>query len=115
MMRERPAPPSLTTMPETIFLVERYMPRLQPSDIHALAGRLAAVAAQMQGEGHNIRWLHSFAILDDETCLCVFSADDSSEVHEANHRANADHERIVPAIAFDNEPRGPMNDRCRPT
>jgi hypothetical protein len=114
MMRERLAAPSLTTMPETTFIVERYIPHLEPSDVHALADRLAAATAQMQAEGHNIRWLHSFALLDDETCLCVFSADDSAEVYEANHRASADHERIVPVIAVDNEPRGPMSDRCRP-
>jgi hypothetical protein len=88
-------------MAATIFLVERYIPRLSPADIGALAGRLAAATAQMRAEGHEIRWLHSFAAAEDETCLCVFAAETAAAVGEASRRAGAGYERIIPVLAYD--------------
>ena len=84
------------------FLVERYVPQLEEADISALAERLVAVTAELQADGHQIRWLGSFAVPVDEICLCIFTADARAEVEEANRRAGATYERILDTVAFEN-------------
>jgi hypothetical protein len=86
------------------YLVERYLPRLQPADVTALATRLAAATAEMRAEGRDVRWLRSLAIPEEETCLCSFSAHTSTDVEEANSRAGAAYERIVPALVVESPP-----------
>lgn len=77
------------------FLVERYIPRLQLADIDLLARRLAIATAQLRGEGHDVHWLRSHAVPDDETCLCVFAARTRADVEEANRLAGSEYERIL--------------------
>ena len=84
------------------FLVERYLPQLQTADVELLARRLADASAQLRAEGRDIRWLRSLAILNDETCLCTFSAQTRADVEEANRRADATYERIVDTVALEN-------------
>lgn len=85
------------------FLVERYIPRLQAADVTALATRVAAAAAELRAEGREVRWLRSLAIPDEETCLCTFSADTGIDVAEANRRAGAAYERIVPILVIEQD------------
>jgi hypothetical protein len=90
-------------MAETVFLVERYIPALNRSELEALARRLLAATAALRAEGRDVRWLRSLALPDDETCICVFAADHAEDISEANRRASIGYERIVPAIAVDND------------
>jgi hypothetical protein len=85
------------------FLVERYIPRLQPADVELLTRRLAAATAQLRAEGRNVEWLRSLALPDDETCLCIFSARSRADVEEANRRAGADYERIVETLTVEHD------------
>lgn len=87
------------------FLVERYIPRLQSTDIADLTRRLAAASDELQAKGHRVRWLHSLALPDDETCLCIFSAHTRADVEEANRRAGAAYERIVETLLFETDAR----------
>ena len=89
----------------SIFLVERYIPQLQTSEIEALTRRLDAASAQLRTEGRDVHWLRSLALLDDETCLCIFSAHNRADVEEANRRAAATYERIVDTVAIENADR----------
>jgi hypothetical protein len=80
------------------FLVERYLPGLGAAGLEALAARLTSAAAEVERDtSRPVRWLCSIALFGDETCLCVFSARTREDVEEANRRANAAFERIVPA------------------
>lgn len=86
------------------FLVERYIPRLQAADVTALTERVTAVTAELQAEGRHVRWLRSFAIPNEETCLCTFSAHTRTDVEEANRRAGAAYERIIPILVIEHDP-----------
>lgn len=90
-------------MPERTFLAESYIPGLRQSEFRALAERLTEATAAMRAEGHHIRWLRSLAILEDETCLCIFWSDNVATVEKANRRAEVEYERIVPAIVLDGD------------
>jgi hypothetical protein len=85
----------------TTFLVERYIPRLQPADVDLLTRRLAAATAQLRAEGRDIRWLRSHAFPDDETCLCIFAAGGRADVEEANRLAGSAYERILETITVE--------------
>ena len=86
------------------FLVERYVPRLTQVDVEALAERLAAACAELRTEGREIRWRRSLGLLDDETCLCIFTARTRADIEEANHRASAPYDRIVQTLAIEDDP-----------
>lgn len=86
----------------SIFLVERYIPQLERADIELLAERLAAASAELQAEGRDVHWLRSLAVPDDETCLCIFSAQTRADVEEANRRASAAYERIIETLTLEN-------------
>jgi hypothetical protein len=90
------------------FLVERYIPGLQAVHVEALARRLASASAQVEADVRRpVRWLRSVALLEDETCLCTFSACSCDDVEEANRRANATYERIVPTTTVEHAEKEP--------
>jgi len=90
-------------MSESIFIAERYIAGLGMAEFRALAERLTIATAAMRAEGRSIRWLRSFGVLEDEACLCVFLADNVADVQEANRRAEAEWERIIPAFVLENQ------------
>jgi hypothetical protein len=90
-----------------IFLVERYIPRLQPGDAEQMAHRLAVATAQLRAEGHDVRWLRSHALPDEETCLCLFTARRRKDVEEANRRADAAYERVVAVLTLESDQTSP--------
>jgi hypothetical protein len=83
------------------YLVERYVPRLQLSDVERIASRLVTVTKEMQTEGRTVEWIRSIALPGDETCLCLFSASTSVDVEEANRRADTDYERVVQSLTLE--------------
>ena len=102
-------------MPAGTFLVERYIPHLQSGNVEALCERLAAASAELQAEGRDVRWLRSLALLDDETCLCLFSADSRNDVAEANHRAGAAYDRIIETVTIEPHPTATATTSRRPS
>ena len=80
------------------FLVERYLPGLRADELEAFTTRLAAATAAVRADGRSVRWLRSVALPEEDTCLCVFRAASREDVEEANRRAGAPYERIVPAV-----------------
>jgi hypothetical protein len=83
---------------ESVFLVERYLPEPEPGGLAELGRRLAAATEAMRSEGRSVEWLESVALPGDEACLCLFRAADEESVTEANRRADAEFERISPAL-----------------
>lgn len=75
-----------------VYVVERYLPGLAGSDLLAALDRLASEAA-------DVRYLGSTIVLEDEACFCQFEGPSEEAVAEANRRANAPFDRVVPAVA----------------
>jgi hypothetical protein len=83
-------------MPE--FLVERYVPRIDAAVLGMIASRLEHAAAELRATGHEVRWLRSVAIADEETCFCFFSAPSPREVALLNERAGLERARICEVL-----------------
>lgn len=83
------------------FLVERYIAGLRPADLDPLARRLAAATAQLRAQGREVRWLRSYALPDDETCLCIFAARTRADVEAANRLAGSAYERILETLTVE--------------
>ena len=83
---------------QRIYLVERYLPRLDQRAAVSLAERLTAAATAMRDEGAHVWWLASIVLAGEEACFCVFGADSALLVRAANERAAAPFDRIVPGI-----------------
>lgn len=86
-------------MPQSVFLVERYLPGADLALIKGLQSRLRKATRELQGEGEDVAWLQSVVIPADDTCLCLFRAASRGLVVEANARAAADWERISSVLA----------------
>lgn len=86
----------------TLFLVERYLPGLTPTQVEELGRRLREAARELRGEGRNVEWLRSIGLIEDETCLCSFRAASAADVGEANDRAGAGYERILEVTHAEN-------------
>jgi hypothetical protein len=83
------------------FLVESYVPLLDASTAAAISLRMRAAVVELRREGVTIRWLRSFAIVDEQTYFCVLTATDVADVVEANGRAQFAYDHIVEVIAID--------------
>jgi Protein of unknown function (DUF4242) len=89
-------------MPE--FLVERYIARLDAAALAAIAARLERATSELAAAGHEVRWLHSTALVEDETCLCLFDAADAEDVVAVNERAGVPYERVAEVVSFRGAP-----------
>lgn len=85
-------------MSVTLFLVERYVPRLDVDALARIAALLCKATAALRREGHDIRWVQSIALPGDDTCLCLFRASGSELVLEANRRVGLELERVSEAL-----------------
>jgi Protein of unknown function (DUF4242) len=79
------------------FLVERYLSRANASDVDSDARRARLAAAEMSGEGIDVRHVRSIFIPEDETCLDLYRAPSAAVVREAATRAGLVFERITEA------------------
>ena len=83
------------------FLVETYVPHLDASAARAMSTRLRAAVPELQREGVAVRWLGSFAVIDDETYICMLAAGNAGDAVRANERANLHYDHVVEVIAID--------------
>jgi hypothetical protein len=79
------------------FIVERYLPGLDPEALVSALHRLERVTAEMRAEGTRVAYLGSAIVPDDEACFCHFEADSEAEVLETNRRAGLPCDRVVGA------------------
>jgi hypothetical protein len=86
---------------ERTFLVELYVPRLDEQAAVAISSRCRAAARQLAEQGVALRWLRSFAVIGEETFLCVVAARDREHVVELSRRAGLEHDHVVEVVAIE--------------
>jgi muconolactone delta-isomerase len=82
----------------TQFLVERYLPGIQPDQLAAAAGSAKSTSAEMAQEGTPVRYLRSTFIPGEDKCYCLFEGPSADAVKTVNDRAQLPYERIVEAM-----------------
>jgi len=80
---------------ERTFFVEGYVPSLDKAGAAALSSRLRAAIGELQREGLTLRWLQSFALVDEETCVWMLAAPDVDHVALVNERAGIAFDHVV--------------------
>ena len=83
-----------------VYVVERYLPGLVPSELERMLDRLGSAAEGLVHEGLAVRHLGSTIVPGDEACYCQFEAPSIAAVTEVNRRAHAPFDRIVAAVSL---------------
>lgn len=83
---------------EKTFLVESYVPQLDERTAAAISSRVLAAIRQLEEEGLAVQWLRSFALIDEETYLCIVAARDLDHVFQLNERAGLEYDHVVEVI-----------------
>jgi len=82
-----------------VYVVERYLPGLDPKRLVDQLGELSRATKELRGEGTHVRYLGSTIVPSDEACFCQFEAASEAAVAEANERAGIPFARIVEAVS----------------
>jgi hypothetical protein len=80
-----------------VYVVERYLPGLQRSDLLRGLSKLTQLR-ERTGEEPAVRYLGSTIVLGDEACYCRFEGPNEAAVAAANRQAGLPFDRIVPAL-----------------
>jgi hypothetical protein len=89
---------------EKTFLVESYVPQLDESSAAVISLRVRAAVRQLEKEGVALVCLRSFAVIGEETYLCIVAAHDLDHVVQLNERAGLNYDHVVEVIAIDPTP-----------
>lgn len=79
------------------YLAECFWPGVRESDLSSLDRRVAASAAELAGDGDEVRYLGSLLMRADEVVLCRFEGSEPAVRRVAEH-AGVPFERIVEAV-----------------
>jgi muconolactone delta-isomerase len=93
--------PPVAHKEERTFLVESYVPQLDEQTATAMTSRLEAAGGQLQREGTALRLLRSFALVGEETYLCLVAASDLDDVARLNRRAGLEYDHVVEVVAIE--------------
>jgi hypothetical protein len=85
----------------TTYLVETYVPKLDEATAVALSARLRAAIGELQREGLALRWLRSFALVDEETYVWMLQATDARDIALVNRRAGVAFDHIAEVFSGD--------------
>ena len=88
-----------------VVLVERYFSGVTPRRLNQLALDTRAAAARETGRGVSVSYLGSAAVLEDETCFCLFEADSIPAVERLNRHLLVPSVRIASALVV-----GPLHE-----
>lgn len=80
------------------YLVEIYLPR-SANALADAAGRVAAAAEELAGEGLPVRYLQAIFVPKDETCFLLFDASSAQDAATATARAGIAFERVVETMS----------------
>ena len=83
------------------FLVESYVPGLDQQAAATLSSQLREAIRQLDEEGITLRWGGSFALVDEETYICIIAAPNVDDVVQLSERARFEHDHVVEAFAID--------------
>lgn len=89
---------------EKTFLIELYVPRLNEQTAAAIASRCRGAADELTEQGVTLRWLRSFAVIADETYLCVVAARDRDHVVQLSRLAGLEHDHVVEVVSIEGTP-----------
>jgi hypothetical protein len=84
---------------EKSFLVESYVPKLDEETAATMSSRLRTAVAELQREGLTLRWLRSFALVDEETYVWMLATTDVDHVALVNQRAGVAYDHMVEVVA----------------
>ena len=79
----------------TTYLVETYVPKLDEATAVALSSRLRAAISELQRQGLALRWLRSFALVDEETYVWMLTATEADDIVLVNRRAGVTFDHIA--------------------
>lgn len=71
------------------FLIEREIPgagKLSPAELQGIAAKSNGVIRDLNHQGHDIQWVHSF--VTDDKIICVYIAPDEQTLREHAIRGN---------------------------
>lgn len=74
------------------------MPALDEAAAASLSARFRAAIDELQREGHQVEWLRSFALLEEETYVCMLTAERERDVASVHRRARLTCEHMVEAV-----------------
>ena len=80
------------------YLVETYVPKLDEATAAVLSARLLAAIEELQREGLALRWLRSFALLDEETYSWMLTATDAEDIALVNRRAGVTFDHVAEVL-----------------
>ena len=80
------------------FIAEHYIPRTSTVTLRTMAARIETAAAEVSGEGIQVRYVASTLLPEDEMCLCLFESTSRDAVERASARAGITVERVVQAL-----------------
>ena len=83
------------------FPVESYVPGLDERTAATLSSRLREAIRELAAEGTTLRWGGSFALVDEETYICIIGAPRVDDVVQLSERAGLEHDHFVEAFAID--------------
>ena len=78
------------TIPQRVFLVDTYVPGIDPAKAYRLLDRLNAA-------DERIRWLYALAIPEEETLTCVVTSPGDDELLVILHDAGLDLDHVADA------------------
>jgi Protein of unknown function (DUF4242) len=82
----------------TTYLVETYVPKLDEATAVALSVRLRAAIGELQREGLALRWLRSFALVGEETYMCMLTATDALDIALVHRRAGVTFDHVAEVV-----------------
>ena len=77
------------------FLVERYLPGIEPAQVRNATMRLAATTATLAARGVEVRYLGASYIPGEESCFCRFESSCIENVRRACDDSSFRYDRIL--------------------
>jgi hypothetical protein len=87
--------------PETTFLIETYVPQLDERTAVTISSRLREAMRELEQEGVTLRCRGSFALVEEETYLCLVDAPDRECVLLLNQRAALASDHVAEIATID--------------
>jgi hypothetical protein len=76
------------------YMVERHLRGFPPEQLPAAAAAAKQTAAEVSGEGRDVRYLRSTYVPEGERCYCLFEGSARDAVEEVQRRADLPYEAI---------------------
>lgn len=88
-------------MGERTFLVESFVPELDEATAAAISSRVRTTLSELQEEGLALGWVVSFALVEEETYLCLVGAIDLEVIVRLSEQAGLTSAHVVEVVALD--------------